>query len=230
MFDAKEPPIVLSIGGSLIVPSTGIDSTFLANLNNFIRKYTKKGKRFFLVAGGGVTARKYRDAGKKVIGGMSDQDLDWLGIHATRMNAHLLRTIFEDVAHPRIIENYDKKLRNWKESVVIGAGWKPGWSTDYDAVMLANDYGASLIVNLSNIYNVYDKDPNKYKDAKPIKRLTWEELEKLVGTEWSPGVNSPFDPIASRFAKDINMTVIVTHGHDFDNLGKLIEGDSFRGI
>jgi len=172
LFDSKEPPIVISIGGSLLVTDKGIDTRFLKNLNTFIRKYIKRGKRFFLVAGGGVTARKYRDAGKDVVGGMSMDDLDWIGIHATRLNAHLLRTIFEDIAHPRIIENYDKKLRNWKESLVIGAGWKPGWSTDYDAVILARDYGANLIINLSNIDWVYDKDPRKYKDAVVIEKLT----------------------------------------------------------
>ncbi len=229
MFENSEQPIVLSIGGSLIVPNGGIDSSFLSNLNTFIRHYVKQGKRFFLVAGGGVLARKYRDAGKSVIGDMTDEDLDWLGIHATRLNAHLLRTIFEDIANPRIIENYDKKLTDWKEPVVVGAGWKPGWSTDYDAVVLAKDYGASLIINLSNIYYVYDKDPNQFSDAKPIKKLTWEELEGLVGTKWSPGINAPFDPIAAQLAKRLGLTVIVTHGNDMENLQNIIDGDSFKG-
>ncbi len=228
-FDQKEPPIVLSIGGSLIVPKEGIDSQFLSKLNSFIRHYVKQGKRFFLVAGGGVLARKYRDTGKTVIGDMTEEDLDWLGIHATRLNGHLLRTIFQDIAHPRIIENYDKKLHNWKEPVVIGAGWKPGWSTDYDAVVLARDYGANLLINLSNIYYVYDKDPNKYNDAKAIKKLTWEELEKLVGTKWEPGINAPFDPIAAQLAKTLDLTVIVTHGEDFQNLKNIIDGDIFKG-
>jgi uridylate kinase len=228
-WSVQEPPIVISIGGSLIVPKGGIDSQFLTKLNEFIRFYVRQGKRFFLVAGGGVTARNYRDAGKSVIGNMMEEDLDWLGIHATRLNAHLLRTIFEDIAHPRIIENYDKPLTNWKEPVVIGAGWMPGWSTDYDAVILARDYGANLIVNLSNIYHVYDKDPNKHADAQAIEKLTWEELEKIVGTTWSPGINAPFDPIAAQLAKQLGLTVIVTNGEDFKNLENIIEGDTFKG-
>ena len=229
MFSQEEPPIIISIGGSLIVPQGGIDTKFLESLNKFIRHYVKQGKRFFLVAGGGLAARHYRDAGRTVVGGMKEEDLDWLGIHATRLNAHLLRTIFVDIANPRIIENYDKKLKNWKEPVVIGAGWLPGWSTDYDAVILARDYGANLIINLSNIYYVYDKDPNKYKDAIAIEKLTWEELEKFVGTTWAPGINAPFDPIAAQLAKQLQLTVIVTHGEDFKNLSNIIEGDSFKG-
>jgi uridylate kinase len=229
MLGIKDPPIILSVGGSLIVPGERVDSAFLTKLNEFIREKVKKGKRFFLVAGGGKTARYYRDAGQEVVGGMTSEDLDWLGIHATRLNAHLLRTIFQDIAHPRIIENYDRKLINWKEPVVIGAGWKPGWSTDYDAVILARDYGANLILNLSNIDWVYDKDPRTHKDAKAIKRLTWEDMEGLVGTEWKPGINAPFDPVAAQLAKKLGLTVIVTNGLDFENMEKIIEGEAFKG-
>jgi uridylate kinase len=228
MFTRREPPIVLSIGGSLIVPG-GIDHDFLKKLNVFIRDYVKQGKRFFLVAGGGKTARHYRDAGKEVIGDLTDDDLDWLGIHSTRLNAHLLRTIFQDIAHPRIIDNYDRKLRSWKEPVVIGSGWKPGWSTDYDAVLLARDYGANLIVNLSNIDWVYDKDPRKYPDAKPIEKMTWHDMERLVGTEWSPGINAPFDPIAAQLAKKLDLTVIVANGENFRNMKDIFDGNDFKG-
>ncbi|NTU46208.1 UMP kinase [Candidatus Roizmanbacteria bacterium] len=229
MIHYKEPPIILSVGGSLISPSGGIDTVFLKRLNTFIRGQVKKGKRFFLVSGGGRTARQYRDAGKSVIGSLSNEDLDWLGIHATHLNGHLLRTIFQDIAHPRIIENYDKKLHKWKEPVVIGAGWKPGWSTDYDAVILARDYGANVIVNMSNIDWVYDSDPSQNPNAKPIKRMTWNEMESLVGVTWSPGINTPFDPVAAQLAKKLGLTVIVTNGTDFKNLTKIVEGDSFKG-
>ncbi|MDO8497801.1 MAG: UMP kinase [bacterium] len=228
MGNYKEPPIIISVGGALIVPD-GINHDFLCKLNVFIRDQVKKGRRFFLTAGGGRTARHYRDAGQAVVGDMDREDLDWLGIHATRLNGHLLRTIFQDIAHPRIIENYDKKLVGWKESVVIGAGWKPGFSTDYDAVMLAKDYKANLIINLSNIDWVYDKDPNKFKDAKPIEKMTWEEAEELVGDKWIPGMNSPFDPVATQLAKQLGLTVIVANGKDFENLQHIVEGDAFKG-
>jgi len=164
-----------------------------------------------------------------VIGKITKEDLDWLGIHSTRLNAHLLRTIFQDIAHPRIIENYDKKLRNWKEPVAIGAGWKPGWSTDYDAVILARDHKASVIINLSNIDWVYDKDPAKFKDAQPIKKTTWDYFEKLVGNKWIPGINAPFDPVATQLAKKLGITVIVTNGKNFKNLENILEGEDFKG-
>lgn len=228
-FKFKEPPIIISVGGSLIVPNGGVDTEFLSNLNKLIRREVTKGKRFFLVSGGGKIARHYQEAGRQVIGDINNEDLDWLGIHATRFNAHLLRTIFQDIANPRIITNYDKKFRKWEEPVVIGAGWKPGWSTDYDAVILARDYGAQLIINLSNIDGVYNKDPKKFPDAKFINKITWEEMIKIIGDKWSPGFNAPFDPIAAPLAKKIGLTVVVANGHNFKNLEKIIDGEPFKG-
>ncbi len=228
-FKFKEPPIIISVGGSLIIPNGGVDTKFLSQLNRFIRSQVAKGKRFMLIAGGGRIARHYQDAGREVIGNINNEDLDWLGIHATRFNAHLLRTIFQDIANPRIITNYDKKLFNWKEPLAIGAGWQPGWSTDYDAVILARDYKAQVIINLSNIDGVFDKDPKKFKEAKLIKKITWEEMEKLTGNKWSPGFNAPFDPVATPLAKRLKLTVIVCSGHDFENIEKIIEGESFKG-
>ncbi|MBI1863495.1 UMP kinase [Candidatus Microgenomates bacterium] len=225
----QERPIVLSIGGSLLVPG-GVDTEFLSKLNTFIRKHVREGKRFFLVIGGGRLARTYRDAGKEVVGSMTMDDLDWLGIHATRLNAHLVRTIFQDIAHPRIIENYDHKLSDAKESVVIGAGWKPGWSTDYCAVVLAHEYGGKLLVNMSNVDWIYDCDPKKFKDAKILKEITWAKLPAIVGTTWTPGLNAPFDPIAGQLAAKHELTVIVANGSNFANLEKIVTGqDGFDG-
>lgn len=224
----KSKPIIISFGGSLVVPNGGIDSQYLSQFNKFIREKIANGWRFFIVVGGGATARHYIDEAKQIVGNITDWDLDFLGIHATRLNAHLLRTIFQDVAHPRIIANYEKKIRELRQPVVIAAGWKPGFSTDYCAVILGRDYNANIIINMSNIATVYDKDPNKFSDAKPLHNLTWEEFEKLVGSKWSPGSNLPFDPMATKLSKELKMHVYVV-GKSLDNLDKILEGRDFLG-
>ena len=228
---AYKDKIVMSIGGSLIFPNGGIDTKFLKELNAFIRKQLAKNKnrQFFLVVGGGTIARHYRDAGREVIGHeLTRDDLDWLGIHATKLNAHLIRTIFRDIAHPYIIKHYEI-IRKAHESVVVAAGWKPGWSTDYDAVLLCEDYNVKEIVNLSNISQVFDKDPKKYKDAKPIDKISWNNFRKLVGDEWIPGMNAPFDPVAAQKAQEEGVKVAVLSGHDFKNLEKYFKGEKFLG-
>jgi len=225
----KTSPVILSLGGSLVVPNGGIETKFLIEFNAFVRKKIAEGRRFFIVVGGGAIARHYRDAAQGVVGKITNIDLDWLGIHATRLNGHLLRTIFQDIAHPRIVENYNKKLYNLKEPLVIAAGWKPGWSTDYCSVLLARDYESKIIVNMTNIAKVYNKDPNKEKDAKPLDHVSWPEFLKLVGDAWSPGSNSPFDPVASRLASNMGLKVIVLDGRNIENLEKAIEGKEFTG-
>ena len=230
-FMAHKDRIVMSIGGSLIVPNGGIDTKFLSELNVFIRDQLAKNpnRQFFLVIGGGKIARKYRDAGEKVIGhNIPRDDLDWLGIHATKLNAHLVRTIFRDIAHPYIIKHYEI-IRKVTEPVIVAAGWKPGWSTDYDAVMLCDDYDVKEIINLSNIDQVFDKDPKEFKDAKPFNKISWPDFRKLVGDEWIPGMNSPFDPVAAKRAEELGVKVAVLSGHDFANLRNYFNHEDFIG-
>jgi len=224
----KTHPIIISLGGSLVVPPSGIDTGYILEFNKFIRNKISQGFKFFIVVGGGSTARKYIDAARKIKGEISDWDLDWLGIHATQLNAHLIRTIFQDIAHPRIILNYDKRVENFKESLVIAGGWNPGCSTDYDAVYLANLYKAKILINMSNIDKVYDRDPKKFKDAKPIDEISWEEFEKIVGNKWTPGKNTPFDPPGTQLAKHIGLTVYIV-GKDFVNLDNILNGKKFKG-
>lgn len=224
----QDKPIVISLGGSLVVPNGGMDLKFLTAFNDFIRDKVASKWRFFIVVGGGSTARHYIDAAKNVAGNITDWDLDYLGIHATRLNAHLIRTIFQDIAHPRIIQNYERKIASLKQPLVVASGWKPGRSTDYDAVLLARDYSAEIIINMSNITQVYDKDPNKFSTAKPIDKISWDDFEKIVGSEWVPGSNLPFDPIATKLAKKLNLTVYVI-GKELDNLDKILKGEDFLG-
>lgn len=223
--------IIISLSGSLIVPNGGIATDYLSKLNKFVRKQlTDDPKRqFFLVIGGGSTARHYIDAGREVLKHeLSAEDLDWLGIHATRMNAHLVRTIFRDIAHPTIINDYDI-IRKAKESVVVAAGWKPGWSTDYCSVLLCDDYGERTVLNLSNIKQLYDKDPNEFVNVKAIARISWKDYRKLVCEEWTPGMHSPFDPIAAKRAEDLGIKVVIMNGGDFENMEKYFRGEEFVG-
>ncbi len=223
--------VILSVGGSLIVPHGGINTEFLKKLNTFVRKQLSDhpNRQFFLEIGGGATARHYRDAGVKALGhGLTRDDLDWLGIHATRLNAQLIRTVFQDVAHPYIIKKYEI-IRKVTEPVIVAAGWKPGWSTDYCAVLLCEDYGAKTVINLSNITQVYDKDPKQFKEAKPIEKISWTDFRKIVGDEWTPGLNAPFDPIAAQKAQELGVTAIVMNGDNFENLQDYFDGKPFVG-
>jgi len=218
---------IISLGGSLIAPPEGIDWKFLKKFRKLILDRTQKGDKFFIISGGGSTARNYISAASK-INKISADDQDWLGIHSTRLNAHLLRTIFSDIAQPNIIKNPTYRLPV-KNKVIIAGGWKPGWSTDYVATLIAQEYGLTKIINLSNIDFVYTKDPKKYKSAKKILTCDWNDFIKIVGTKWSPGLNAPFDPIASQKANQLNLDVSILNGKNIDNLKKYFENKKFIG-
>ena len=218
--------IIISLGGSLIVPDQ-INTRFLKNFRELILKHIKKGKQFIIIAGGGRTARRYQKAARTITR-LTASDIDWIGIHSTRLNAHLLRTIFRINAFPRIIKNPDEKLK-FKQPVLIASGWKPGCSTDYDAVLLAKNFGAKTLINLTDINYVYDKDPRKFKDAKPIKEISWKEFRKIIPKKWNPGLSAPFDPVASKEAEKLTLKVIIAKGADLKNLDSVLYGKRFKG-
>lgn len=221
---------VLSLGGSLIVPNGGIDTAFLNDFHEFIRhQVSVKKRRFFITVGGGSITRHYQQAARAVRKhDLSDTDADWLGVHATRLNAQLMRAIFQDLADPRVIKHYEIILKI-QSPVAIAAGWKPGWSTDYCAVTVCQDYGLKQVVNMTNVDQVYDKDPNKFDGAKAITNISWAEYRHMVGDVWKPGMNAPFDPIASKLAQDLDVTVKILNGKNLTNLALALDGKPFVG-
>jgi uridylate kinase len=180
-----------------------------------------------LIVGGGRTARIYQDAAQAVTN-VTNEDKDWLGIHATRINAHLLRTIFVTQAHPEIVTDPDH-VPFYVEPLLIAAGWRPGRSTDYMAVKLAQKLGSTQVINLSNIDQVYTADPKKDPAAKPIEHITWSDYISIIPAEWTPGLSSPFDPVASREAKEHDITVSIINGAHLERLEQCLDGQSFTG-
>lgn len=223
---------VLSVGGSIIIPKTGFDIVFLKKFHQLILSRVKKGEKFVLVIGGGATCRAYQSALKQAVK-VSDRDLDWLGIYTTWYNAEFVRLLFGKYAHSEVIKNPISKLVTSKlvtRPVVIAGGWKPGCSTDKDAVLLAKNFSAKEVINLSNIEYVFDKDPKKFKNAKKIAKISWRDFRKnIVGYKWFPGKNAPFDPIAAGLAEKLKLKVCILKGTDLKEVKKVLEGKKFRG-
>jgi len=217
--------IILSLGGSLIAPEK-IDINFLKNFKKTIDKFVKRNYKFVIVCGGGSIARKFQKAasGKKNI---TSRDLDWLGIYATMINANVVKEVFAGMAENKIIQNPTKKVNSSKK-IILASGWKPGWSTDYDAVLLAKNLKSGIVLNMSNIDYVYDKDPKKHKNAKKIKHVCWKHYRQMIGRKWTAGLSAPFDPIAAKEAEKSGIKVIVM-GKNLKNLENLLNNKKFNG-
>ena len=221
---------VLSVGGSIVVPEFP-DSEFLKKFSTLVRDWLSKDeqRKLILVVGGGGPARIYQNAYKEIIDNTSDNSqADWIGIMATRLNAQLLKAIFSDLCTQDVV--YDPTaVSEISGRILIAAGWKPGFSTDTDAIYLAEQFNAKVVVNLSNIEKVYTDDPKKNPEAKPLDSISWKDFRKMVGDEWTPGKNCPFDPIASKRAESADIDVICAGGKDIANIEKILNDQDFFG-
>lgn len=226
---------VLSLGGSIVAPE-GPDAAFLSAFVALVHEHLDASpeRRLILVVGGGGAARSWQRAYREVCvareaGGPQDHDAqDWIGIMATRLNAQLVKAVLGELC-PQDVAIDPTALTIFMGRVLVAAGWKPGFSTDYDAVLLAERFGAARVLNLSNIAKVYTADPRLDPAAKPIDAIAWADFQALVGTEWSPGVNLPFDPVATKKAAELGLSVICAAGRDLANLRRILEGEEFEG-
>jgi len=216
---AKKRTIVLSLGGSIIAPDA-VHVEFLKKFRGLILDFVKKGNRAIIVCGGGGTNRTYNHAVLKITR-PSHADLDWLGIAATKLNAELVRVMFGPAAFEKVIDNPTGKIATAKK-IIVASGWKPGWSSDYDAVLMAVNFKSREVINLTNIDHVHNKDPNKFRDAVKLETLTWDQYLAIVGKKWQPRMSVPFDPTASKLAKSKKISVRIVNGTKLQNIKKLL--------
>ena len=218
--------VVVALGGSIIYPDA-IDSRFIKAFKTFVEKFTKRGMRFLLVVGGGSICRTYQSAAGAVAL-LTDNDKDWLGIHVSRLNAHLIRTVFRKIADPVVIDERHK-TKKLRYPVTVAGGWRPGWSTDFVATALAEDFKTGAVIVAGKPDYVYDRDPHKYKGAKPFTAMTWVQYRKLIPRKWIPGFHSPVDPIAAKLGEKKKLKAIIVDGRNLKNFANLLNGKEFRG-
>ena len=221
---------VISLGGSIVAPG-GVDVEFLKNFTKVIRDLINEDeqRRFIFVVGGGGPARTWQDAYRQVCAGaVHDDEADWIGVMATRLNAQLIKAVMNEWCSQDVVTD-PTAAEPIAGKVLVAAGWKPGFSSDNDAVLLAERFNAKMVINLSNIQKVYTADPKVDPDARPLDRISWAGFRAMVGDDWVPGKNVPFDPVASRHAEKIGLKVICAAGKDLDNLKRILTGSDFIG-
>jgi uridylate kinase len=231
---------VISLGGSVVAPGE-VDVSFLAEFRSLVGEFLERDekRRFILVVGGGGPARVWQNACREIIPTVPDEEADWIGIMATRLNAQLVKAVMGPwCTLPVVTDPTQAGIAGLQASpqdgtfegrVLVASGWKPGFSSDYDAVLLAERFHAAMVINLSNIKQVYTGDPRKESDAKPIDAISWDDFRALVGEEWTPGKNVPFDPVASRHGAQLGLKVICAAGRDLPNLRLILEEKPFTG-
>jgi len=218
---------VLSLGGSLIAPEK-IDLKFLKSFKETLQRNSDKFK-FIVVCGGGTTARKYISALESL--DCSEQSQGFIGISATRMNARFMSYIFglnPLKGIPRKIKDIKKYLKK-QEVVFCGAlDYKVNETSDGTAVEVAEHFKAEFI-NITDVSGLYDKNPKKFKNAKLIPKISWQELCDMANkTEFKPGQHFVIDQTASKMILE-KKTASYIIGKDMSQLDNLLGGRPFKG-
>jgi uridylate kinase len=216
--------IVIGLGGSVIL-SDDITISYFENFKNLLKDLSKRYK-IYLVIGGGKTARTYIKLGREL--NLDEETLDKIGIEITRLNAKLIANLL-DISNKYIPLTTDE-AKNIKKPVVVMGGTTPGHSTDMVGAELAEKIGASKYIIATDVDGVYDKDPNKFKDAVQLKEISIKQLIEKYGTKWdTAGQNIVIDGPALEIIARSNISTIVLNGKKLEELKKAITNQSFNG-
>lgn len=217
--------IVFALGGSVVVPEK-LDERYIAEFATLAKELAKRHK-LGIVVGGGKTARRAVAAAKEA--GKNEAECDYVGIDASRENAAAVAKAFD--LRNEIPENFKqaRKILD-KNGIVVMGGTEPGHSTDAVAVILAEYVNADLVLKVTDVDGIYDKDPQKFRDAKMFKELSINQLDRMVaGLPQDAGKYELFDIVAVKILRRSGIKCIALNGRKLGNMKNAILGKSFFG-
>ncbi len=208
-------------------PVVSLSGSFFSAAN-LIKEYVKIVKKvrmsaefLCIVTGGGEIARKYISLAKEL--GLAREEQDEMGIAVTRVNALLFAMNFGITEIPKSYEEAVETLK--KEGFCICGGMEPGQSTDKVATEIAKLAGADVVINLTKVDGVYDKNPLE-EGAKLLERIDYDELKKILSSATqAPGEYPLFDLKAIEIAKSCSLPIIIANGTNPENLLKILKGE-----
>lgn len=225
----EQEKVVISIGGSIVAPPS-LDVQYIDSLARALTELSKE-RQLFCVTGGGWIARQYIQAGREF--GAGEEELDLIGIAATRINAQLLIAALSKYTEVPVrplasVEATADSAQGYQVSVM--GGTFPGHSTDYVGAELAALVKATRFVNATNVDGIYSADPNVVATAEFYKEITADALIKMMGTEWKmAGTKAVIDGPACLLIKKHRIQTLVVNGRNLPELSKAIQGQPFHG-
>lgn len=219
--------IVLKFGGSVLYEENmTLEVDKIKEIISIINRLHDEGNELAIVVGGGKLARVIIQA-SDVLGHVNTFK-DMLAVESTRIHALLVIASLKDKAYllvPRSFEDVSRALSTGK--IVVTGGLQPGQSTNAVAALIAEYWGADMLINLTDVDKVYDKDPGKHPDAVPIDRMTADEFSKLiVEHQQEPGKYSLFDNVGCEIVRRSKIKLIIINGSDPNNIIKAVKGES----
>ena len=221
--------ILLKLSGEALqgVQGYGIDNDILNRIAKEISEVSKLGVQVSIVIGGGNIYRGVSAAAA----GMDRTTADYMGMLATAINSIALQHFLEKhglvtrvqsalelnrVAEPYIQRRALRHLEKGRVVIFAAGTGNPYFTTDTAASLRALEINADIILKATKVNGVYDKDPNKFKDAKMFKSLKYMQvLEKELGI---------MDSIAISLCKDNKIPICVFNLFQKNNIKKIVMG------
>ncbi|MFL1970927.1 UMP kinase [Helicobacter pylori] len=205
----------------------GIDIHVLDHIAKEIKSLVENAIEVGIVIGGGNIIRGVSAAQGGIIRRTSG---DYMGMLATVINAVAMQEALEHIGLDTRVQSaieikeicesyiYRKAIRHLEKGrvVIFGAGTgNPFFTTDTAATLRAIEIGSDLIIKATKVDGIYDKDPNKFKDAKKLDTLSYNDA--LI---WDIEV---MDDTAISLAKDNKLPIVVCNMFKKGNLLQVIK-------
>ena len=221
--------ILLKLSGEALQGEQGygIDNDILNRIAREISEVSKLGVQVSIVIGGGNIYRGVSAAAA----GMDRTTADYMGMLATAINSIALQHFLEKhglvtrvqsalelnrVAEPYIQRRALRHLEKGRVVIFAAGTGNPYFTTDTAASLRALEINADIILKATKVNGVYDKDPNKFKDAKMFKSLKYMQvLEKELEI---------MDSTAISLCKDNKIPICVFNLFQKDNIKKIVMG------
>lgn len=211
--------VVIKIGGSVAIGEDGPNLDYFKKLAPILRRIYKK-HQLVVSIGGGKFVRKYYNNVKDME--FSNDEIEWMGIDLVRANVRFLSTLL------KMKPIFALEEINEKTSGVIG-GIKPGRSTDANAALAAHKIRADVIIKLTDVDGVYDRNPRKFKGAKKLDRISFSEVEKYA-TDGKPGNYGVFDRLALKTIRKHRIRTVIINGSEPRNILKVLKGEKIGTV
>lgn len=226
----KYKRILLKLSGEILAgpKGFGVERETIDQLATEISQVRKLGVEVGVVIGGGNIFRGVQ-AGAQ---GLDRASADYMGMLATVINALALQDRLEKLGAPtrvmsaiemrQVCEPYIRRraTRHLEKGrvVVFAAGTgNPYFTTDTAASLRAMEIGAEVLLKGTKVDAIYDKDPVKFKDAKPFSTLTF--LDVL-----NRGIKV-MDAAAISLCMDNHLPIVVFDIGKEGNLSRVVEGE-----
>ncbi|EJB51622.1 UMP kinase [Helicobacter pylori] len=205
----------------------GIDIHVLDHIAKEIKSLVENDIEVGIVIGGGNIIRGVSAAQGGIIRRTSG---DYMGMLATVINAVAMQEALEHIGLYTRVQSaieikeicesyiYRKAIRHLEKGrvVIFGAGTgNPFFTTDTAATLRAIEIGSDLIIKATKVDGIYDKDPNKFKDAKKLDTLSYNDA--LIGDI------EVMDDTAISLAKDNKLPIVVCNMFKKGNLLQVIK-------